>query len=187
MSVQRLAGLPLAVLAAAAMAGAAMPAAARAEDAPPIVVAPMVVAQAAPAVPPGTVYKRPDNVIGTGQSLPLSNNSSNITPGDTRSVIAPRLPAPPIDENSPPGAFLRAARAALAAGHTGEGQEALERAESRALDRSVRPSTAGQPSQQSLVQQITEARGALSSGDRGRAIQLIDVALQNPEAAAPAR
>ncbi len=182
MTSNRLACLAVVVTAAGA---AALPMVARAQPAPPPTMAPSM-APASPNVPPGVVYKRPDNVIGTGQSLPLSNNSSNITSSDTHSVIAPRLPAPAIDENSPPAAFLQAARAALAAGHTGEGQESLERAESRALDRSVRPSTANQPSQQSLVQQIADARGALSTGDRARAIQLIDVALRNPEATAPA-
>lgn len=132
--------------------------------------------------PPGALYKRPENEIGTGQSLPLSNQSSNITPGDTRSTIAPRLPSPVISENAPPAAFLQAARAALAAGQTGAAQEALERAETRTLDRAVRPSRANAPSCQPLVSQIAEARGALSTGDRARAIQIIDAALRNPEA-----
>jgi hypothetical protein len=121
-------------------------------------------------------------VIGTGQSLPTSGNASNITPGDTASIIAPRLPDPPLDDNAPPIAFLRAARNALAAGRTGEGQEALERAESRALVRSVRPSTANQPSQQPLVREITLARDALAAGNSPRAIELIDNALRNPDA-----
>jgi alkylation response protein AidB-like acyl-CoA dehydrogenase len=125
---------------------------------------------------------RPGNVIGTGQSLPTSGNASNITPGDTASVIAPRLPDPPLDDNAPPFAFLRAARNALAAGRTGEGQEALERAESRALVRAVRPSAANQPSQQPLVREITLARDALAAGNTPRAIELIDHALRNPDA-----
>jgi hypothetical protein len=125
---------------------------------------------------------RPGNEIGSGQSLPTSGQSSNITPGDTTSVIAPRLPDPPINENAPPSAFLAAARRALAAGRTGEGQEALERAESRALGRAVRPSTANQPSRQPLVRQITLARDALAAGDVAGAIQRIDAALNNPEA-----
>jgi hypothetical protein len=130
---------------------------------------------------------RPGNDIGTGQSLPLSNNASNIGPSDTGSAIAPRLPTPPLDENAPPSAFLGAARVALMTGRTGEAQEAMERAESRALDRSVRPSQAGQASKQSLVQQIAQARGALSRGDRVGALRLIAVALHNPEASAPSR
>ena len=133
-----------------------------------------------------TFVARPGNEIGTGQSLPLSNNASNVTPDDTRSSIAPRLPSPAVAESAPPDAFLRAARRAIAAGRTGEAQESLERAESRALDRSVRPSLAGQPSRSPLVSIIAEARGAVALGDRQGAVRLIDDALREPEAVAPA-
>jgi hypothetical protein len=92
------------------------------------------------------------------------------------------LPVPPIDENAPPSAFLQAAQTAIAANRTGEAQEALERAESRALDRSVRPSKVGQPSRQPLVQQIAQAREALGAGDRQHAVSLIEAAIANPEA-----
>ncbi len=125
-------------------------------------------------------YVRPGNEIGTGQSLPLSDKASNITPDDTRSSIAPRLPAPPVNENAGPMAFLRAARDSLVAGRTGEAQEALERAESRMLDRAVRPSAAQAPARSPLIEQIAEARGAIALGDRQHAIQLIDAALRNP-------
>ncbi len=125
---------------------------------------------------------RPGNDIGTGQSLPLSNNASNITANDSHSLIAPRLPTPAVSESAPPAMFLRAARDALAAGRTGEAQEALERAETRALSRPVRPSLARQPSGSPLVQQIAQARTALSGGDRQGAIRLIDSALGNPDA-----
>jgi hypothetical protein len=137
--------------------------------------------------PPASPPARPGNDIGTGQSLPTSNTASNIGPADTHAVIAPRLPAPEIGEDAPPGAFLRAARISLAAGRTGEAQESLERAETRALDRSVALGTTGRPSGQSLVRQITDALAALSTGDRSRTMTLIDIALRDPEANAPAR
>lgn len=89
-------------------------------------------------------YARPGNDIGTGQSLPLSPNASNITPDDSRSTIAPTLPIPQIGEDAPPAAFLRAARAALQAGRTGEAQEGLERAESLYAD-PLDPAVAGRP------------------------------------------
>ena len=116
---------------------------------------------------------RPGNVIGTGQSLPLSDKASNATPGDTRSVIAPRLPTPSAGDDSSPRAFLEAAQRALTLGHTGEAQEALERAESRLLDRSVAPSRAGQPSEQPDVAAVGEARRALAAGDRVRTQQIV--------------
>ncbi len=129
---------------------------------------------------------RPGNVIGTGQSLPLSSVASNITPSDTQSLIAPRLPAPPVGDNAPPREFLMVARQALAANQTGVAQEALERAESRALTRSVVPSTAGMPSSQPLVQIISNALRALAAHDTGTAMTLIDQAAANPEAVAQA-
>jgi hypothetical protein len=56
----------------------------------------------APATPqtPYVSGARPGNEIGTGQSLPTSNKASNIVPSDTGSVIAPRLPAPPLSDSS---------------------------------------------------------------------------------------
>ncbi len=116
---------------------------------------------------------RPGNVIGTGQSLPLSDKASNATAGDTRSVIAPRLPTPGVGEDSTPRQFLEAAQRALTLGRTGEAQEALERAESRLLDRTVAPSRAGQPSQQPVISQVADARRALAAGDRAQAQQVI--------------
>ena len=123
---------------------------------------------------------RPGNPIGEGVSLPLSNNASNISSTDTRSVIAPNLPKPPVGPDASPQSYLMAARQALAAGQTGEAQEALERAQTRALDRSVPPSQAGQPSQQPLVAQIGNALSALAGGDRQGSMQAIDAALQMP-------
>jgi hypothetical protein len=72
---------------------------------------------------------------GIGLSLPMSPQASNIAPQDTRSLIAPSLPVPPIGRNATPAQFLGTARDALARGRTGEAQEALERAETRRLDR----------------------------------------------------
>ncbi len=116
---------------------------------------------------------RPGNVIGTGQSLPLSNKASNAMAGDTQSLIAPRLPTPIVGDDAAPRAFLEAAQRAITVGRTGEAQEALERAEARLLDRSVAPSRAGTPSEQPAVAQVGEARRALAAGDRARAQQLV--------------
>ena len=65
-------------------------------------------------------------------------------------------------------------------------QEALERAESRALVRSVRPSRASQPSEQGIVADIAAARHALAAGDRALALDKISAALASKDAdAAP--
>jgi hypothetical protein len=108
---------------------------------------------------------RPGHVPGVGDSFPASNNASNVTPGDTHSVIAPRLPAPAGGPNAAPGAFLADARQALKARRTGQAQEALERAETAMLQRSVPADQASVPDQSPGVQQIRAARDALSKGD----------------------
>jgi hypothetical protein len=114
---------------------------------------------------------RPGNDIGTGMSLPRSNNASNINEATTHSELAPNLPAPAAD--TVPG-LLFAARNALAARQTGAAQEALERAETRALDRSIPVGTERVPDQGRMVAAIGQARQALAAGDLNGAIQIID-------------
>ena len=121
---------------------------------------------------------RPGNEIGTGQSLPYSDKAGNIGPQDTRSTIAPNLPAPDVGEDAPSRAYLRAARTALLKGRTGEAQQALEMAETRALDRSVPLFQTNTPSRSPLVETIHKALTALGAGDRAGAAQYIDQALK---------
>ena len=116
---------------------------------------------------------RPGNVIGTRDSLPLSNRASNINRSDTASPIAPTLPLPNAERQTARG-YLHAARDALAAGRTGQAQEALEMAETRALSRSVPPADARAPSNSAFIHQIGEARMALGRRDRNGALRIID-------------
>jgi hypothetical protein len=104
---------------------------------------------------------------------PVSDKASNITPADTRAPIAPELPPPPVPDNASPLDFLHAAREALAHGKTGQAQEALERAEARALDRPVPLFRTNEPIEDPLVTQIRQARLALASSDIEHSIQLI--------------
>ena len=120
---------------------------------------------------------RPGNEIGTGSSLPRSDKSSNISPGDTRSVLAPNLPTPAIGENAAMRDYLVAARSALAAGRTGEAQQALEMAETRALDRSVPLFQTAAPIMDAQVARIEKALHTLSAGERSEAIRLIEDAI----------
>jgi len=120
---------------------------------------------------------RPGHEPGTGTSLPLSDKASNIAPGDTRSAIAPTLPPPSIGEQGTARDYLIAARASLVAGRTGQAQQSLEMAQTRALDRSVAPDQAGVPSDSRFIALITDARRALAEGDSTHAIALIDIAL----------
>lgn len=127
-----------------------------------------------------TTLSPPPGALGGKQ--PQSSAASNTGESNTRTTWSPSLPAPEVNDDAPPAVFLDAARRALLANRTGEAQEALERAESRALSRSVKPSKAGQPSRQPLVQQLAGARRLVGDGDRLGAMRLIEQALANPEA-----
>jgi hypothetical protein len=120
---------------------------------------------------------RPGNEIGTGSSLPRSDKASNITPQDTASAIAPNLPSPPVGPDASVRDYLVAARSALLVGRTGEAQQSLEMAETRALDRSVPLLQTNVPSDSPLVDEIGQALRALAAGDRGHAVQTIEAAL----------
>ena len=120
-------------------------------------------------------YVRPGNEIGTGQSLPRSDHAGNLNAATTHSELAPNLPPPQSDEI---GALLAEARADLQANRTGAAQEALERAETRALDRSIPVGTERVPAQNPLVDAVGQARAALASGDTQGAIAIISRAIQ---------
>ena len=142
--------------------------------------APAVAQVPAQSLPPGVnpaTGARPGNEIGTGSSLPYSEKAGNISPQDTTSVIAPNLPSPSIGENATVRDYLQAARTALLVGNTGEAQQSLEMAETRALDRSVPLGQTGVPSKNPLVDEIRQALQALSSGDRGSAVRIIESTL----------
>jgi hypothetical protein len=118
-----------------------------------------------PGVPPTSAYQG-------GVGSPLSNRASNITGADTHSEIAPRLPNPDANGNSPQ-AYLAAADRALARGQTGAAQEALERAQTRILTRSTDPSMANMPDDSGMARAISDARMALANRDPGRARSII--------------
>ena len=115
---------------------------------------------------------RPGNVIGTGMSLPRSDAASNLDSQTTRSELAPALPAPSATDDIQ--SLLLDARHAL---QTGEAQEALERAETRALDRSVPQGDERVVSADPLTEATGRARAALAAGDPASAIKAIDAAL----------
>jgi hypothetical protein len=99
-----------------------------------------------------------------------------------RSVPLSALPTPDLPEGSKPSDYLRAAQGALAAGHTGMAEEALERAQTRLLDRSVPLFQTDNPSSNPISQQITQARQALAARDRGACMQLIQTAIASATA-----
>ena len=119
------------------------------------------------------------------QAQPITRPASNITPYDARSVIAPALPVPPVPSGNPPRAFLFAARVAVQRGHTGEAQEALERAETRLLDGSTPAAVGAIPDRRQAVYAVSAARNALATGDRPAALAAIDNALAATDAVPP--
>ena len=129
-----------------------------------------------------TTGARPGNQIGTGMSLPLGTKASNIGPGDSAGTYAPNLPAPALPDNARASEFLRAAQGALAAGRTGEAQQALEMAQTRLLDRSVPLGQTNDPSNDTAVRQISAALRALSDSDRAGSMQQIQSAMASAAA-----
>jgi hypothetical protein len=129
---------------------------------------------AQPAPPPGD-GARPGNIIGTGMSLPRSDTASNLDAQTTRSELAPNLPAPPATDDIQ--TLLLDARQSLLAGRSGEAQEALERAETRALDRSIPAGTEHVVARGPLVVAMQRARAALAAGDIAGATRIINAAL----------
>jgi len=114
---------------------------------------------------------------GNRDSLPRSNKASNIVSADTNATSAPTLPSPGLKPDATSRDYLRIARASLVAGHTGQGQQALEMAETRALGGTTTPDQVKVPSSDGNVAQIRDALHALGSGDRPHAIQIIDAVL----------
>jgi len=96
-------------------------------------------------------------------------------PSDAQSDLATSLPAPPATDDIQ--TLLLDARQSLQAGRTGEAQEALERAETRALDRSVPVGAEREVATGPVVRAAGAARQALAAGNVAGAISIIDAAL----------
>ena len=93
---------------------------------------------------------------------PMSNSASNLPGQEVRPEVAPSLPSPTVTGNLPSD-FLRAAQGALAAGRTGEAQQAMEMAQTRLLDRSVPLGQTNVPASNPIVTQISQALRELGS------------------------
>ena len=93
------------------------------------------------------------------------------------STVVPALPAPALDENAAAADFLNAAERALSAGRPGETREAMERAQTRLLDRSVPLGQTDRPSDEPAVALISQGLLALDAGDRATCLRLIQAAV----------
>lgn len=94
----------------------------------------------------------------------------------------PALPSPNVPQGSEVSAYLQAAQNAVAAGRKREAEEALEMAQTRMLDRSVPLGQTRNPSDNPTVGEITNARAALSQGDREGCLRQIQAALTSAAA-----
>lgn len=103
---------------------------------------------------------------------PTSNKASNIEPGSP--VIADQLPQPTGGRSL--SDLLRDAKSALQSGQTGEAQEALEEAETRALTRSVPYNAGNQAIQGPVVTALSQARQDLGRHDIAGAEQAVGAA-----------
>jgi len=104
---------------------------------------------------------------------PTSNQASNIVDGSPQ--IAKQLPQPQASTDTV-GGLLDDASAALMAGRTGEAQEALEQAETLALDRSVPYNDYKQAITDPVVSAISQARQALGMKDIPGALRSVAAA-----------
>jgi len=112
----------------------------------------------------------------TSGTQPMSNAASNLPGQAVRPEVAPSLPTPTVTNNQPSD-FLRAAQGALAAGRTGEAQQAMEMAQTRMLDRSVPLGQTNVPTSNPIVGQISQALRELGAGDREASMRTLQAAL----------
>ena len=120
----------------------------------------------------------------TADSGPMSTKATHIMKADTGGTISPRLPSPNLGGDASPDQYLMKAKSDTQAGRTGAAQEALERAETRLLDRSTAQDAAMTPDPSPRVEKIRGALHALASRDRNGAIQMIDAAMGDTAAGA---
>lgn len=105
-------------------------------------------------------------VVSVAVLAAMSASVAAQTPGPDTVPIHTALPSPAVSGNAAPADILRAAQGALAAGRSGEAQEALEMAQTRLLDRSVQLGHTGDASGSPAVNLIRQALQALAAGDR---------------------
>jgi len=117
------------------------------------------------------------SLLLTGSAAALAQQAVPV-----RDTVLSPLPSPNLPEGAKPSEALRAAQAALAAGRTGQVEEALEEAQTRMLDRSVALGQTNDPSDNPTVIQISQARQALAAHDRAGCLQLIQAAIASATA-----
>jgi hypothetical protein len=94
-----------------------------------------------------------------------SRGASNISEADTHGEVAPKLPSPDVGKDGSAKDYLKAADKALSRHRTGEAQQALEMAETRALESGGVTSNPDSPVSNPMVSKIDDALKALGNKD----------------------
>jgi hypothetical protein len=113
----------------------------------------------------------------TAPCLAQSTPPAAPPPAANQGVVLSPLPSPDLPPGSTPSDYLRAAQAALATGQYGEAEDALEKAQTRILDRSVPLFQTNSVSDNPATVAIAQARQALQAHDRAGCMQSIQTAL----------
>ena len=103
--------------------------------------------------------------------------SAQPTPTGARSAGSQIAPTVSVADSEQPRDYLVIAKDSLSKGRTRAAQEALEMAETRLLNRTVRREDINMRDSSPMVQTISEARQALENGKIDQSIQLIDAAI----------
>ena len=137
---------------------------------------PLLVAMSAAALSqPSPNGARPANEFGGDGTT--DGHAIRLAMDNARSTVVPALPSPPGGDEQRASDYLKAAQGALAAGRSGEAQQALEMAQTRMLDRSVPMGQTNNPNDNPTVQQISRALQALAVRDRATSMQFIEAAI----------
>ena len=120
-------------------------------------------------------------LLGVATAMPAGAQTTTPAPDASQSgmshagTMAPMLPA-----DGSPEQYLRVAQDSLRMHRAREAEDALARAETRLLDRSVPASAANTPDSAPVIGQIRQARAAIGTRDWQQAQQSIDSAMKSP-------
>lgn len=116
--------------------------------------------------------------MSTGSAM---NPSSGMAPGGSNHMNMTHMPA-----NASAASYLQIAQYATQHHNKARADEALSRAETRLLTRSVPQTSVASPDQSPAIMAITQARQALRAGDFNQASAEIDTAMQHAPASSMA-
>lgn len=124
-------------------------------------------------------------VPALAQNAPTPPTGATTMPGQTGGMSGRSMPSGGSGQmmGEGPERFLHSAQQAVQHHRMAEAREALERAETRLLDRATTPDQASQPDTAPAIQSISQALAALGHRDWSAAGQHIDQALQNAQMA----